>query len=188
MPASTDRVTVAVPPMPPAAWKPTRLMPCTAPLVMTALLTMLSRSFALRAPLKALPAAPAMLAGQLGTIGWAAGVPPPAQTLKALAVLRGVGAPVLKSALLTSVSVQPPLARSTASEFDGAGVGPLPSKALAVVPKPTRSTVVAPVGVAVVVLLARMILPTVALRARLALLSGVGSATPAPLPAPSWTR
>jgi len=37
------------------------------------------------------------------------------------------------------LSVQPDCARSTALVLDGAGVGPLPSKQVAVVPKPTRS-------------------------------------------------
>src|SRR3989304_5001689 len=47
------------------------------------------------------------------------------------AVLRGAGAPALKSALLLSVSVQPPEARKTAVVLLGAGVAPLPSKKLA---------------------------------------------------------
>src|SRR6266508_4235071 len=47
---------------------------------------------------------------------------------------RGLGAPVTKSAALSFVSVAPSARRSAAVRFEGAGVGPEPSKQLAVVP------------------------------------------------------
>ena len=62
---------------------------------------------------------------------WSSGptvVPPPPVPL------RGWGAPVAKSAALSSVSCTPLFLRSTAKVLLGAGVRPLPSKQLAVVP------------------------------------------------------
>src|SRR5436190_20652853 len=59
------------------------------------------------------------------------GVPP---HVDELLLLRGFGAPTAKSAELLSVSVQPPLARSTAVVLAGAGAGALPSKQFAVAP------------------------------------------------------
>ncbi|MCW0438027.1 hypothetical protein NB723_002991 [Xanthomonas sacchari] len=59
---------------------------------------------------------------------------PPPHRLTGAALLRGVGAPVAKSALLLSLSVQPPLPRSTARVLLGAAVGALPSAQLALLP------------------------------------------------------
>lgn len=64
----------------------------------------------------------------------------PAQTLSGDALFRGLGTPAEKSVELLFVSVQPLAARKTAVVFDGAGVGPVPSKQLAAAPKPTKST------------------------------------------------
>ena len=50
-----------------------------------------------------------------------------------LALLRGVGAPTVKSVAFASVSA-PSAARSTAVLLDGAGAGPVPSKEFAVAP------------------------------------------------------
>src|SRR5688572_6105554 len=47
------------------------------------------------------------------------------------AVFRGVGVPAAKSALLLSVSTQPPLFRRPAVVFESVGAAPLPSKKLA---------------------------------------------------------
>ena len=53
----------------------------------------------------------------------------------AVALLRGAGVPVVKSALLSLVSVQPLLFREAAEVDDSAvPVGPVPSKQLGVVP------------------------------------------------------
>ena len=51
-----------------------------------------------------------------------------------LAPFLGLGVPVAKSVALLPVSVAPPAARNTADVADGAGVGPLPSYPLAVLP------------------------------------------------------
>src|SRR4051812_21538633 len=64
---------------------------------------------------------------------------PPPHEAAVTAVLRGLGAPAEKSLALLLVSVHPLPARKTALVFDGAGVGPVPSKQFAVVPKPTKS-------------------------------------------------
>src|SRR5437867_4367457 len=61
-------------------------------------------------------------------------------------LLRGFTVPAVKSELLLSVSVQPLFARRSDVVALGAGVGPPPSKQLAVLPNPTKSTMVAPVG------------------------------------------
>ena len=64
----------------------------------------------------------------------------PLQSYGAVELLRGVGAPVAKSAALLSVSVQPPPPRKIVRVFEGAGAGPLPSYAFAPDPYPTKST------------------------------------------------
>src|SRR5262245_1725470 len=55
---------------------------------------------------------------------------------------RGVGAPALKSAVLSLVSVAPPPARSAAVVLLSVGAAPDPSKQVAAVPYPTKSTIV----------------------------------------------
>ena len=63
------------------------------------------------------------------------------QGLNVELLLRGVGGlETAKSEALLSVSVQPPLRRKSLLVFAGAGAGPVPSKSVAVVPKPTKST------------------------------------------------
>ena len=68
-------------------------------------------------------------------LGFAAAVPlgavGPPQPLAGLALLRGVGAPTVKSELLLSVSVQPPRLRRAAVVLERTAVGPAPSKSLA---------------------------------------------------------
>src|SRR5580765_3734921 len=59
-------------------------------------------------------------------VGFVLGLPPQA-AFTGLALLRGAGAPVEKSALLSSESVQPPLARKSASVVLGVGAVPEPS-------------------------------------------------------------
>ena len=56
------------------------------------------------------------------------------------AVRRGFGAPLTKSEPLTSVSVRPPFLRKSAVVLLAAGAFVLPSRQVAVVPYPTRST------------------------------------------------
>ena len=55
------------------------------------------------------------------------------------ALLRGFGAPAAKSPALSSVSVQPPAARSAAVVLLKFAVGPEPSKLFAALPYPTKS-------------------------------------------------
>jgi hypothetical protein len=54
-------------------------------------------------------------------------------------LLRGLGAPLLKSPLLLSVSVQPLFCLRAALVLLKVTTGPLPSKQFAVLPKPTKS-------------------------------------------------
>jgi hypothetical protein len=122
--------------------------------------------------------------------GPGAGAGAPVHTLKVVAVLRGAGAAVMKSAPLASVSVQPPSRRSTAVVLLGAAVGALPSKVPAV-PKPTKSMMVLPVADAVVkgvVLLTSATLPAVPEMAMVPTLSAVGKLVVPPVPAASCTR
>src|SRR5580692_9351382 len=93
--------------------------------------------------------------------------------------LRGFGAPAVKSAALLLVSALFAL-RLTEVVLLGAGVGPLPSKQFAVVPNPTKSIMVWPVGQLVPEAIAAVpftsaTLPAVALRLILPIASGVGS-------------
>ena len=67
----------------------------------------------------------------------------PSQGAAAAVVLRGLGGPTVKSALLLLVSTQPPLLRIAAVMFDSAVVG-VPSVAFVVLPKLTASTTVPP--------------------------------------------
>src|SRR5437763_8306065 len=62
------------------------------------------------------------------------------------AVFLGTGAPVVRSAALLSVSVQPPEPprRRSAVVLLGAGAGPDPSKQVAALPNPTKSTIAPP--------------------------------------------
>ena len=105
------------------------------------------------------------------------------QTLMVVALFRGgllvFEVMVEKLLLLASVSVQPFCARTTESVLLGAGVAAVPSKQLAVVPKPTKSTMVAPVGQApvnAVVVFTRATLPAAPAMAMLPVAFGVGSA------------
>jgi hypothetical protein len=104
------------------------------------------------------------------------------------ALLRGAAGPLSKSFALLSLSRQPPLLRNAARVFDTAGVGPLPSKLVAV-PKPTKSITLA-VGMtplSAVLLLDSAILPPLAPIGIVPVASGVGNAVVPPLPTASCT-
>src|SRR4051794_2134027 len=105
-------------------------------------------------------------------------------------VLRGFGAPAVKSRALLSVSVAPLPARRSALAFDGAGAAATPSKQLAVVPKPTKSItpVVGHEPLSAVVAETSATLPAVALIAIVPVAFGVGSGVVPPAPCASWTR
>jgi len=106
-------------------------------------------------------------------------------TLKVLEVFLGFGVLAEKLEALLFVSVQPFPALNTEVVFDGAGVGPVPSKQLAAPPKPTKS-ITPTVGhepVRAVVLFTKATFPTVALIAIVPVASGVGSVTPLVPPA-----
>src|SRR6266852_603355 len=107
--------------------------------VIDALVTVPSESVALAPALAAVPKVVETLPGHVGVIGALA------QALVGEALFRGFGVPALKSVALLSVSVRPFAARSTAVVLPGAGVEPVPSKHV-VLPKPTKSMIVAPVG------------------------------------------
>ena len=92
--------------------------------------------------------------------------------------LRGVGVAATKSLELTLVSVQPLPFRIAARMLLGAGVGPVPSKVVAV-PYPTKSTMLEPTllePVRAVVVLTRATLPAVPAIASVPVASGVGRA------------
>ena len=123
---ATLRVAVAVPPVPLAGVKPSSVIPGTAALVMTALVTVPSASLALTLADVALPCTVLKEPGHEVTIGTThlfVGDP----------VLRGLGAPAVKSAELLSVSVHPSPARRSAVVVLGAGAK-LVSEQLAVEP------------------------------------------------------
>src|SRR6266404_9150662 len=106
------------------------------------------------------------------------------QTETPEARLCGLGGPVVKSAPLLFVSVQPPLRRSAAGVFVVAAVGPAPSKQFAV-PSPTKSAMNEPVGQAPVSATdetTRAILPPVAPMAIRPVASGVGRFVVPPAP------
>mgnify|MGYP006213364259 CR=1 FL=1 len=111
----------------------------------------------------------------------------PEHGFKAEAVFLGDGAPAAKSAELMLLSVQPFAALKTAFVLDGAGVGPTPSKQFAVVPNPTKSTIVGPVGQLVpevinVFTFSKAILPAVPAIGIVPLASGVGNEVVPPAP------
>jgi len=153
-------------------------------LVTDALVTVPSESVALTPAPVAAPKVVDTLAGQVGIIGALA------QAFVGEPLFRGFGVPVLKSVALLSVSVQPFAARSTAVVLLGAGVEPVPSKHV-VLPKPTKSMMLAPVGQAplsAVVPLTSATLPAVALILIVPVAFGVGRFVVPPVPAASWTR
>ncbi len=98
--------------------------------------------------------------------------------------MRGFGAPDVKSALLFPASKQPPLPLETLNEFEGAGVGPAPSKQFAVEPNPTKSitVTVGHVPVRATFEFESATFPAVPDIAIDPEISGVGRATPAPAP------
>ena len=68
------------------------------------------------------------------------GLNPVLQSFTAEALLRGIADAMLKSEVLSFVSMHPPDFLNVAVALPGADVGLLPSKQLAVLPYPTRST------------------------------------------------
>src|SRR5947209_18767284 len=68
------------------------------------------------------------------------GLNPVLQSFTAEALLRGIADAMLKSEVLSFVSMHPPDFLNAAVALPGANVGLLPSKQLAVLPYPTRST------------------------------------------------
>ena len=123
-----------------------------------------------------------------------AAFPPELQLFTALAVFRGFGAPVEKSALLLSVSVHPFPARNAAVVLVRVGVGPAPSNASAPDPKPTKSLMAADVQlfdaphVNAVVFVTRATFPDVAAIGMFPVASGVGKLEVPPEPAASCTK
>src|ERR1043166_4292478 len=104
-------------------------------------------------------------------------------------VLRGFGAATEKSAELLSVSLQPLLFRIAAVVLLSVG-GAVPSEQF-VLPKPTMSTTVPPVGqapVSAVVELTSATLPAVPLMFVVPVASGAGRFVVPPVPAASWIR
>src|SRR4051812_27544932 len=102
----------------------------------------------------------------------------------------GLGAPAVKSAALLAVLSWLAL-RETELVLLGAGVGPVPAKSLAVVPKPTKSTTAALPSqsapqLSALVLLTRATLPAVPLFAMVRVTSGGTSVVP-PVPWDSRT-
>ena len=119
---------------------------------------------------------------------------PPAQEPAAAAELRGVGGdPAAKSSALTSVSVQPPAARSADVVLESAPA--FPSKSVAA-PYPIRSATnelaeqlpAAAPHVSGAVPRTSAILPPETARLDVPVASGLGSAAPAVPPDASWTR
>src|SRR5206468_3268026 len=99
--------------------------------------------------------------------------------------LSGLGNPVAKSALLFWVSV-PTGKRCIEVVLDGAAAGPVPSKQVAAVPYPTRSSKPAPqVPVNEMVEFTRAIVPDVADSKIVPITSGAGRFAVPPVPAAS---
>jgi hypothetical protein len=114
----------------------------------------------------------------------------PVQGLSAALVLRGFGAPAVKSAALLSVSVQLLPARETESVLEGAGVGPAPSKQFAVAPNPTKSTTPAAgqAPLKAVVPATNATFPAAPAMAIVPVASGIGRGVVPPAPIASCTR
>jgi hypothetical protein len=107
------------------------------------------------------------------------------------ALLRGLGAPVVKSARLLSVSWRPSILRSAAVVLLRVGVGAFPSAQFVVVPKPTKSSTAPPSGQAVAsasVARTSATFPAVALIGIVPVASGVGSGVVPPAPCACCTR
>src|SRR5512146_1752512 len=104
---------------------------------------------------------------------------------------RGSGAPAVKSAALSSVSVLPRPLRRSAVMLDSVGADADPSKQFAA-PYPTKSMTDADdsghAPLNAVVLLTSATLPAVALMLIEPAASGAGSGVFPPVPAASWTR
>jgi hypothetical protein len=102
-------------------------------------------------------------------------------TCNELDVLRGAGADNVKSTELCAVSKHPLLARRIAMVLLGAGAAAVPSKQLAVLPYPTKSTMLESTGQAperASIDLTSATLPEVAARDIEPLVSGPGRTAP----------
>ena len=127
-------------------------------------------------------------------VGVGVGVGLPLHALTGLELFLGVGALVVKSLELLSVSVQPLPLRNAAVVLDSVPVGPLPSKVTAVDPYPTKSfmsdevQLLEPPQVNGVVLVTKAVFPADAPIAIDPEASGVGKFTVPPAPAASWTK
>src|SRR5437588_5412580 len=124
--------------MPTAGTKLSSVIPEIAGLVIVALVTVPSASLALTFADAALPTSVVIDPGHDVTIGTT-------HLFKGDEVLRGFGAPAVKSAELLFVSVHPSVARKSAVVALGAGAG-LVSEQFAVVPYPIRSITLVPDG------------------------------------------
>ena len=103
------------------------------------------------------------------------------QALRVVMVFRGAGGEVAKSAALLPDSEQPPDLRAMAVELLGAGAAAVPSKQLALLPYPTRSTTLVPKGQTPdkgVVELTSATFPAVAAREIVPTTSAAGSCCP----------
>ena len=118
------------------------------------------------------------------------GVEHPPQIFSGEDELRGLGAPVVKSALLLSVSVQPLLKRSAAVVLESVAVGALPSAQVEPVPYDTTSTAAFVAGqpLNAVVELTNATFPAVPLKASVPVALGIGKLTVPPVPADSCTK
>ncbi len=107
-------------------------------------------------------------------------------------LLRGLGAATLKSAPLSWVSMLPSPLRKAAVVLPGVPVGAVPSKQLAALPKPTKSTTLASASGhapdSALVLRLSATLPAVPDRVNVPTASGVGRSTVPPLPWACWIR
>ena len=104
---------------------------------------------------------------------------------------RGLGAPVVKSELLLSVSAGGAPPRIAAVMLLSVAVGPAPSKQLAAEPYPTKSTTAVAAGQPIAIevwLLTSATFPAVALIAMLPVASAIGRLVAPPVPAASCTR
>src|SRR5215218_2858702 len=121
---------VAVPPGPAAGTRlPSRIEPGAGDGVTPVIWMLTTRASASEALTRVVAATPTgVVSGppQVATTGWPVG-----QGLGGEAALRGLGAAAAKSAVFWSVSVQPPAPRTAAVVLLGGGVGPVPSKKLA---------------------------------------------------------
>ena len=121
-----SRVKVVPSPLTDSAWSPLRVQESeNAPSAAFTGSEKVISTFASSATSASLPA---------GSVWLTDGAVSASQNLRGLAELRGAGAPVAKSAALSSLSWQPSLRRRSAVVFESPGAGPTPSNSFAVNP------------------------------------------------------